>query len=124
MQKMSRKQLLLGIIGLIFCTVPPLLAILLYFPLWREMGGSAVLSGFSLLLILLSIAPLLKTLKRLLRSPAVYTVWLIAFLIFLVISKIAEQMTVICFVGFVGNAIGAVFFSIAKRIGRNGRTNP
>ena len=106
---MSGKEIFLRVIGLLFCTVPPLVAILLYFPLWKKEGGAAALSGFALLLILVALVPLFNTLKLLLRSPASYTLWLIVFIAFLLLSKIAEEMTVISFVGFVGNVIGAFF---------------
>lgn len=115
MNASPRKRLFLRIIGISFCTVPVITAILTYFPLWREKGGTAVLSGFTLLLTVLALTPLMKTLKRLLRSPAVHTMWFIVFAVFLLLSKIADEMTVISFVGFIGNLIGAFFFKAANK---------
>ena len=109
------KTNILRIIGLIFCTVPPVAATLLYFPIWKERGGAAALSGFTMLLILLSLLPLLKTLRGIFRSPSAHTVWFFLFLIFLLLSKIADEVTVISFTGFIGNLIGAAFFNLAKR---------
>lgn len=112
---------LLRATGLAFCTAPVVAATLLYFPLWKEKGSATVLSGFALLLIILSLVPFFNTLKRLLRSPAAHTMWFILFVIFFLLSKIASEMTVISFVGFLGNLIGALFFSAAKkRSARNG----
>ena len=116
MRAKGKTAILLRIIAMFFCTGPVMSAILLYFPLWKENGADAVLSGFSLILILASLLPLVKLFKRMLRSPSVYMMWLIAFLIFFLFSKIADQMTVISFVGFVGNLIGSVLFRLAKRV--------
>ena len=43
-------------------------------------------------------------------------VWLVLFVLFFMLSKIANEMTVISFVGFVSNVTGAILFYIAKRI--------
>lgn len=110
------KRRILRIIGLLFCTVPPVSATLLYFPLWRERGGAAALSGFTLLLILLSLLPTFNTLKRILRSPAAHTMWFLVFIAFFLLSKIADEMTVISFAGFIGNLIGALFFRAARNL--------
>ena len=39
------KRIVLRVLGLLFSTVPVAAATLLYFPLWRERGGAAALSG-------------------------------------------------------------------------------
>lgn len=103
--------------GLVICTVPVFSTIILYFPVWKEKGGAATLSGFTLLLLLMALVPFFSTIKNMLRTPAAYTMWLIAFLIFLLLSKIADEMTVISFVGFISNLVGAFFFKAAKRLG-------
>ena len=51
------------------------------------------------------------------RAPASYTVWLVIFIAFLILSNIAHEMTVISFVGFLGNLIGAVLFKLSGKIG-------
>ena len=106
---------ILRIIGLIFCTVPPVAATLLYFPLWKERGAADSLCGFTLLLILLSLLPLIKTLRGIFHSPSSHTLWFVAFLVFFLLSKIADEVTVISFAGFIGNLIGAALFYLAKR---------
>lgn len=117
MNNYSIKRILLFSTGLAICTVPVLSAIILYFPVWKEKGGAATLSGFTLLLILIALVPLFSTVKNLLRSPAAHTMWFIAFVVFLLLSRIANEMTVISFVGFISNLIGAFFLRAAKKIG-------
>ena len=88
----------------------------------RQPGSEtgAVLSGFALILLLLSFVPLFKLVKKMLESPAAHTMWLICFILFFCLSKIADEMTVISFVGFVSNLIGAAIFKLAdRRIGEN-----
>jgi hypothetical protein len=41
--------------------------------------------------------------------------WLALFVIFLLLSKIAEEMTVISFVGFIGNSFGAIVFKLSEK---------
>ena len=109
------KRMLLKATGLAFCVLPPMAAILTYFPIWVAKGGETVISGFTLLLIIAALIPFWRQLKRLLSSPASYTLWLIAFIAFLALSNIAEDMTVISFVGLIGNLIGAVLYRLADR---------
>lgn len=116
MKEGKLKSQMLRIIGLLFCIVPPVSATLLYFPVWKERGGGAALSGFTLLLILLSLLPMLNTLKKILRSPAAHTMWFFIFIAFFLLSKIADEMTVISFSGFIGNLIGALLFKAARNL--------
>ena len=105
----------LHILGFLLCILPPVICTASYFPIWKE-SGQAV-SGGVLLLLLIAAYPLYKFIKQSLTSPAAYTVWLILFILFSLLSRIAMQMTVISFVGFIGNALGAVCFYFAKRLG-------
>ena len=107
-------SLLLRLAGIALCVVPVTVSILCYFPVWRAEGGEVLLSGVTMLLLSLASLPLYKLLAHRLRSPAAYTVWLIAFLIFLALSKIADEMVVISFTGFVGNALGAIVYRLAE----------
>ena len=107
------KPLLFRILGIALSTVPVFVSVISYFPLWREAGGGRLISGGALLLVILAWVPLFRFVKRLIASPSAYMMWLVIFLTFFMLSKIAEQMTVISFVGFVGNALGAVSFKLA-----------
>ena len=105
----------LHILGFLFCILPPVICTTSYFPIWTE--RSQAVSGGVLLLLLGAAYPLYKFIKQSFSSPAAYTIWLILFILFSLLSRIAEQMTVISFVGFIGNALGAVCFRLAKRAG-------
>ena len=109
-----KHRLILRTAGLILCILPPLAATLFYFPVWA-VEGTKIVSGITLLLLALSALPLYKLLRDMLRSPASYTVWLILFLLFALLSKIAEEMTVISFVGFISNTLGAVLLRLGRK---------
>ena len=111
----SRRKFFFKLLGLFFSIVPVLLSVLLYFPVWKTEGSVKLISGGVLLLILLSILPLYRYIKSIMKSPSVYTLWFISFLLFFSLSKIAEEMTVISFVGFLSNLIGALFFKLGER---------
>lgn len=108
----------LHILGFILCILPPAVCVINYFPLWREVGYESCIAGGVALLLALCALPLYKLIAERLKSPSAYLVWLVLFLLFFGMSRIAEQMTVICFVGFVSNLLGAVCFFLAKRIHR------
>lgn len=107
------RRAILYITGIILSTLPVAVCTLSYFPVWRERGGGALLSGFTLLLLTLCFVPLYKVVRRLLASPTVHTMWFVGFALFFIMSRIADEMTVICFVGFVSNLLGAVFFRLS-----------
>ncbi len=106
-------NIFLHIFGFALCVLPPIICTLFYFPLWSE--SAKALSGGVLLLALVSAIPVFKLLKKHFESPASYTVWLFLFIIFFALSKIAAEMTVISFVGFISNALGALMFRMARR---------
>lgn len=103
-------------LALISCTIPVLTATLSYFPLWISKGEAYALSGFALCLSMLAILPFCRHLSGLIRSPSAYLIWLILFVIFFLLSKIADEMTVISFVGFISNLVGALLFKLAARL--------
>lgn len=105
----------LRVLGMLLCVAPVTLAIISYFPIWLGEGGGKVLSGFTVILCVVAHVPVIKGIKRLFDSPAGYTVWLFIFIAFLTLSNIAEEMTVISFVGFIGNLVGAVMFNLAEK---------
>jgi len=107
--------LALKLIGVCVSTVPPLLAVISYFPIWGERGASHVISGISLIFIVISFLPIYKIIKKKLESPSVHTVWLAVFVCFFLLARIAEEIKVISFVGFISNTVGALFFKLAER---------
>ena len=114
------RKIALTLLGVAVSTLPVALCTLSYIPIWQYRGGGATLSGFALILLLLCFAPLFRLVKRLLSSPAAHTMWFVCFALFFSLSKIADEMTVISFVGFVSNLIGAGIFKLAgRRSGEN-----
>lgn len=111
----------LHIIGFLLCILPPALCTLNYFPIWREMGYESCIAGGGALLIALCAIPLYKLLRKWLESFSSYIMWLLLFLLFFGMSRIADQMTVISFVGFIGNLLGAVCFYFGKKAGKRGK---
>lgn len=108
------RKILLTLVGVVISTLPVMLCTLSYLPIWQERGAGATLSGFTFLVVVACFMPLFKLLKRLLASPAAHTMWFLFFVLFFALSKIADEMTVISFVGFVSNLIGAAIFKMAR----------
>ena len=78
-------------------------------------SSAQALSGGVLLLLIMAALPLYKLFKAHFKSPSASTLWLILFVIFFTLAKIAQEMTVISFVGFISNISGAVILRIADR---------
>lgn len=117
------KRLFFNALGLTVSILPVVLTVLSYFPLWIAREDASVLSGLALVLVCLALVPLYRYIRVALRSPSAPLLWLIAFIIFLLLSRIAEEMTVICLVGFVTNLIGSLLFRIGKRYDKRGDAN-
>ena len=105
----------LHILGFMLCILPPAVFTLMYFPLWKSVGYEYCIAGGVALLLALCMIPLYKFIRQRLESYSSYLLWLVLFLLFFGLSRIADQMTVISFAGFVGNLAGALCFYIAKR---------
>lgn len=110
----------LHILGFLFCIAPPAVCTLMYFPLWREVGYESCIAGGTALLLALCAIPIYRLLRRGLATYSSYMIWLVLFLLFFALSKIADQMTVISLVGFIGNLLGALCFYFARRVNRGG----
>ena len=110
MDKQQNRKTALSLLGVAVSVIPVLIATISYFPIWQERGAYAVLSGGLLLLLTVCILPIVKLIKKLLCSPSVYLLWLIIFLFFSAMRSIVDELTVISFVGFVSNLIGAALY--------------
>ena len=110
------KKTAFTIIGLIFCIIPPIVATLHYFPLWIETSTEATISGIGLLLLLISVIPIFKILKKYIKSPAIPFVWFILWIVTDVISNIIFQVENILLIGMISNLIGWIIFKIRDRV--------
>ena len=112
------RRFLCGLLGYLFCLVPPALAILERFPLWAMEGKGPLFSGFSLLLLLVAAIPLRRGLcelfRRFLRSPSAFTVWGGIWLFCELFGKISTAVADIALLSTVSSLIGAVFFRIGR----------
>ena len=113
-RNLKKRRIVFKTLGLFFAVAPVLFCVLLYFPVWKSEGGGKIISGGVLLLILLSVLPIVRFIKSVLKSPSVSMLWFLSFLLFFSLSRIAEEMTVISFVGFISNLIGAFFFRLGS----------
>ncbi len=109
-------RFLLHYTGLLACILPPIICTLSYFPLWREGGGEQLICGGTALLLIISVIPFYKYIRKLLESAASYVIWLIIFLFCFLMAKVIDEVTVIAFVGFVGNILGAALMKLSERI--------
>lgn len=105
----------LHFLGLIVCAVPPIVCTLLYFPLWKSAGAEHLLSGGTALLIILAAIPFYKYIRRALESAASYVMWLVVFLFCFLLSKVIAEVTVIAFVGFISNLVGALILKLGDK---------
>ena len=108
------KHYAITLTALAVSTLPPLFAALSYFPLWKERGALALLSGWALLLALLAAWPIVRFAKEKLKSPAAWFVWLSLFILFSALAAIANEMKVISLIGFISNLIGTFLFKLAE----------
>ena len=111
------KRLLFNALGIGISVIPASVAIFSYFPMWIERDDASILSGFTLLLFAAALIPLYKHLRDMLRSPSAPLMWFIFFSLFFLLGRIADEMTVISFIGFTSNLIGSIFFKIARKYG-------
>ena len=107
--------LFIRILGVAVSVIPPLAATLAYFPLWKTLGGRELLSGISVLLLLVCLTPLFKYVSAYLKAPSAKTLWLIIFIAFFSLSRIADEMTVISFIGFISNLFGSFIFKLGEK---------
>lgn len=108
------RALAFNALGLFFSVIPVGVSIFSYFPLWLAREDASVLSGLGLVLGALALVPFYRYVRDALRCASAPMLWLVLFLTFFLLSRIADEMTVISFVGFVGNAIGSLFFKAAR----------
>ena len=114
----SAKYYISTLFALALSIVPPMIAAISYFPFWMDKGDGAIISGFTVMLLLIAVIPLFKLIKRMLASPSILFIWLMIYLLFSAAKNIADEMTVIAFVGVVSNTVSTFIFKITERYGK------
>jgi chromate transport protein ChrA len=113
------KRLIFRLLGYVFCTVPPLLAVLEHFPLWAREGSRPMLSGIALFLLIITAIPLRRSIARLFRrffaSPSAVGIWFFLFLAASWLAGVAATVADIALVGTLSSVIGTVFFRLGRR---------
>ena len=104
------KYMALTILGAVLCIAPPAVVTLTYFPLWVATSSSATVSGLSLVLILLSIIPLIRILKKLVETPSAPIIWAIVCIFCFAFKTIIEQVLVVSFIGTISSLAGMAIF--------------
>ena len=99
-KKSKYANIYLHILGYLICIIPPLGCTLSYFPVWERSEGFK-LHALCVILIILAVFPAMRLVKRAISSDASYILWLLLFILFYSLSKIADQMTIISFIGFI-----------------------
>lgn len=94
----------------------PLIATLTQFPIWIERSSEATVSGIFLVFALLSVVPLFRYFKALVKSPSAPLMWGILLAFLYAMRVIIDEMIVISFVGLVSNALGWVLFRWANNM--------
>ena len=114
------KHRLLYSIALALCILPVLFCIFSEFPLWIRSGAEEVFSGFvlsgiSITLAIVACTPLLTVVRRRLKTPSVWMMWGIAALVFTSVKGVIDSLVLVSTFGFIGNALGAFFFALARK---------
>ena len=110
------KGILLSVLSVLLCVLPPLIVTLSYFPLWVQKSAEATLSGSALVLMLLCLVPLMRQIAKGIKTPAMWMIWLFLFLLFFALKSIVDELVVVTFVGFLSNATGAILYKIGERM--------
>ena len=103
-------------LGMLICVVPPIIAVLEYFPLWLSDGESTV-SVFSTIFLVLCCLPFWKQIKAYFKgTPAAWVIWLIITVVFKSLAVISGDIGNVAFIALLSNLIGGVVFRLEKRI--------
>lgn len=117
----SKRAIILYVVGLLVCVVPPLLATLEYFPLFNERQRLSVLS---LLIALLCTIPLWRSLRTFFKNPSAWKIWLAMLLLMTALRSIADEVIVIAWIGLPSGIIGSALFWFSRHADEkaNGRS--
>lgn len=111
----GRKKRLLTALGLLLAVLPPAVATLECFPLWVERGGTRILSGCAVLLLICAARPICRFVRRRFDSPAAWVFWGVLWVALLCLRQIVDELYCIALVGMLSNIAAAICFEIARR---------
>lgn len=116
------KYRLFWAIGLIFCTVPSIITVQAYYPLWKAAHPSVLASGVLVsiasvaLMACVALPPLAKWMKSLAhKTPSAWMGFLSVAGVLFAISKVVNELYVIFFTAGISNLCGQVFFFFGNR---------
>ena len=110
----------LYLLGLLFCILPPAIAVISKFTVWQT--GQRVSASVIILLAVCCI-PLWRQIRNALRSfaenPSAWGVWLVLTVVFWLFNAISADMLTICYIALPSSVIGAFVMGVAhKRLHR------
>jgi hypothetical protein len=109
------KKKVFRLLGYLFSVFPPLAATLACFPpLYARGDGERAVSLGAVLLLALSLLPILRRLRVILRTPSAPLLWGILLAVFYVAHRVAAEVVFISCFGLVGSLLGALFFRLGK----------
>lgn len=112
--KASILRICARVLGLTLCTVPAAIAVLEHFPIWIGEGIRPTLSAMSVIMLVLAAIPLKRAISKYLESPSAWSIWLAIWALSTLLTGIIYSIARIALVAFVGNALGAVCFRLAR----------
>ena len=108
--------------GLAFCTIPSVLTVAAYFPIWKASPPWVFASGIMVslgsigLMICVALPPLAKWLKLLLgKTPSAWLGFLIAAGVCFAVAQVINALYIIFFTASISNACGQIFFWLGNR---------
>ena len=96
----------------------PLLVTLTQFPVWISRSAKATVSGLAVFFIIISIIPLIRIVRKHIKTPAIWMIWGIMFLLFNSLRTIIDEMVIICFFGFLSNFAGEILYKYGEKISK------
>lgn len=111
--KKQRNALLIKILGLCVCIIPPAIATIDLFPLFVESGEKQI-SAIGALLLIVCAVPFWKQVKHFLSSPSAWKVWTVVVILSAVCRAVMDELFVISTIGLISGLVGAVIFAIEK----------
>ena len=103
-------------LGLLACVVPPVLATLEHFPVWMATGGTRIIVPASaVILLIISAIPLVKYLRKKIKTPAVWMVWIFLWFILRLLRPVIDGMISVAGIGAISNVSGALLMFAARK---------